>query len=64
MVSRLRQSIHITNPYFVPDEKMISTLLDAAQRGVKVVHLIPGQVFEQGPRPLAGHRRVLYTRTW
>jgi cardiolipin synthase len=43
MVSLLRQSIHITNPYFVPDEKMISTLLDAARRGVKVVLLIPAR---------------------
>jgi cardiolipin synthase A/B len=37
-----RHSIHITNPYFVPDEKMIGTLVAAAQRGVKVVLLIPG----------------------
>ena len=39
-----RQSIHITNPYFVPDEKMIDTLLDSARRGVKVVLLIPGTI--------------------
>ena len=39
-----RQSIHITNPYFVPDEKMISTLLGAAQRGVRVVLVIPGAI--------------------
>jgi cardiolipin synthase len=39
-----RQSIHITNPYFVPDEKMINTLVAAAQRGVQVVLLIPGAV--------------------
>ena len=43
-LSSARQSIHITNPYFVPDEKMISTLLDAARRGVKVVLLIPGAI--------------------
>jgi phosphatidylserine/phosphatidylglycerophosphate/cardiolipin synthase-like enzyme len=60
MVSRLRQSIHITNPDFVPDEKMISTLSDAARRGVKVVLLIPGQVFEQD---LANSRPVTY-RDW
>jgi len=39
-----RQSIHITNPYFVPDEKMIGTLVDAARRGVKVVLVIPGAI--------------------
>ena len=43
-LSSARQSIHITNPYFVPDEKMISMLLDAARRGVKVVLLIPGAI--------------------
>jgi cardiolipin synthase len=39
-----QRSIHITNPYFVPDDKMMSTLLDAAQRGVKVKLLIPGAI--------------------
>jgi cardiolipin synthase len=39
-----RRSIHITNPYFVPDEKMISTLVAAAQRGVRVVLVIPGAI--------------------
>jgi cardiolipin synthase A/B len=39
-----RHSIHITNPYFVPDEKMISTLVAAAQRGVQVVLVIPGAI--------------------
>jgi cardiolipin synthase len=39
-----RQSIHITNPYFVPDDKMIVTLMDAARRGVRVVLLIPGAI--------------------
>ena len=39
-----RHSIHITNPYVVPDEKMINTLLAAANRGVEVVLLIPGAI--------------------
>ena len=43
-LSSARQSIHITNPYFVPDDKMIDTLLDGARRGVKVVLLIPGPI--------------------
>lgn len=37
-----RRSIYITNPYFVPDDKMIDTLAQAAQRGVRVVLLLPG----------------------
>ena len=39
-----RHSIHITNPYFVPDDKMITTLVGAAQRGVQVVIIIPGAI--------------------
>ena len=39
-----RHSIHITNPYFVPDDKMISTLIGAAKRGVQVVLIIPGAI--------------------
>ena len=37
-------SIHITNPYFVPDDKMIETLLQTAQRGVRVVLILPGRI--------------------
>jgi cardiolipin synthase A/B len=43
-LSSAQRSIHITNPYFVPDEKMMSTLLDAALRGVEVRLLIPGAI--------------------
>jgi cardiolipin synthase A/B len=39
-----RHSIHITNPYFVPDDKMINTLVGAANRGVRVVLIIPGAI--------------------
>jgi cardiolipin synthase len=39
-----RRSIYITNPYFVPDDKMIDTLAQAAQRGVRVVLLLPGAI--------------------
>src|SRR5262245_48407848 len=39
-----RHSIHITNPYFVPDDKMINTLVGAAKRGVQVVLIIPGAI--------------------
>ena len=39
-----RRSIYITNPYFVPDEKMVTTLLQARRRGVRVVLLLPGAI--------------------
>ena len=39
-----RRTIYITNPYFVPDEKMIETLLQSRQRGVRVVLLLPGAI--------------------
>ncbi len=39
-----KHSIHITNPYFVPDDKMINTVTRAAQRGVRVVLIVPGPI--------------------
>ncbi|HEY7205768.1 MAG TPA: cardiolipin synthase [Methylomirabilota bacterium] len=39
-----RHSIYITNPYFVPDDKMIETLVQARQRGVRVVLILPGAI--------------------
>jgi cardiolipin synthase A/B len=39
-----KQSIRITNPYFVPDDKMIKTLIGAARRGVRVTLIVPGAI--------------------
>jgi cardiolipin synthase A/B len=39
-----KQTIYITNPYFVPDEKMIKTLIGAARRGVRVILIVPGEI--------------------
>jgi len=39
-----QHTIHITNPYFVPDDKMIDTLVGAAKRGVQVTLIIPGAI--------------------
>jgi cardiolipin synthase len=39
-----QQSISITNPYFLPEDKMIQTLVQAARRGVRIVLLIPGVI--------------------
>lgn len=43
-VSAARQSILITNPYFVLDEKMQRALIQAATRGVRVKVLVPGAI--------------------
>src|SRR5262245_7766501 len=39
-----QRSISITNPYFVPEDKMIETLVVAARRGVRVTLLLPGAI--------------------
>ena len=39
-----QRTIYITNPYFLPDSKMIDTVVQAAQRGVRVVILLPGVI--------------------
>lgn len=39
-----KRSIYITNPYFLPDEKMIETLIATARRGVDVQVLLPGAI--------------------
>jgi cardiolipin synthase len=39
-----QKSIYITNPYFIPDERMIEALLEAVKRGVRVVVLGPGDI--------------------
>ena len=43
-MSSARRSIHITNPYFLPDGRMTEVLTDAARRGVRVAVLLPGAI--------------------
>ncbi len=43
-MSSAQRSISITNPYFVPEDKMIETLIVAAARGVRVTLLLPGEI--------------------
>jgi cardiolipin synthase len=43
-IASARKSIHISNPYFLPDERMQEALLNAAKRGVRVVALTPGKI--------------------
>ncbi len=42
--SPLRRSIYITNPYFLPDQRMTRALTEASERGVRVVLLLPGAI--------------------
>ena len=43
-ISSARRTIHITNPYFVPDEGITRALLQARARGVRIVLLLPGPI--------------------
>jgi cardiolipin synthase len=43
-MSAARRSIYITNPYFLPDDRMIRVLTEAPPRGVRVVVLLPGAI--------------------
>jgi cardiolipin synthase len=43
-INSAKKSILISNPYFIPDDRMIDALLQAAQRGVKVNVLVPGKI--------------------
>ena len=43
-ITAAKKSILITNPYLLPDERMIDALLAATARGVHVVLLTPGKI--------------------
>jgi len=43
-VASAQRSIHITNPYFVPDDKMVEALVQTARRGVRVALILPGAI--------------------
>ena len=42
-ISHAEHSVHLTNAYFVPDPQLVRVLQNAAQRGVDVRLLLPGQ---------------------
>jgi cardiolipin synthase len=50
-----RQSILLTNPYFVLDDRMTEALLAATRRGVRVVALTPGQIDHNLVRSASRH---------
>jgi cardiolipin synthase A/B len=43
-ISSARRSIYLTNPYFLPDDRMIRALIEASERGVRIVALLPGAI--------------------
>ena len=43
-IASARRTVYLTNPYFLPDERMEEALLAAAARGVRVVALAPGKI--------------------
>jgi cardiolipin synthase A/B len=42
-ISCALNTIHLTSPYFVPDEQMLNALTDAAKRGVDVKIILPAK---------------------
>jgi cardiolipin synthase len=43
-IASAKKSILITNPYFIPDDRMVDALVRAAGRGVRIVILVPGKI--------------------
>lgn len=43
-ITSAQKSIHISNPYFLPDERIQEAMLKAVRRGVSVVVLTPGKI--------------------
>ena len=43
-ITSAKKSILITNPYFIPDDRMINAMLNAAAGGVQVIVLVPGKI--------------------
>lgn len=56
-ISGARQSLLIENAYFVPDRELIDALVAAAQRGVKVQIIVPGEHIDQKAVRRASHKR-------
>jgi cardiolipin synthase len=43
-IAGARHSVYLTNPYFLPDDRLEQALVDATARGVRVVALTPGKI--------------------
>lgn len=56
-IASARQSLKIANAYFVPDEQIVDALVLAAQRGVKVQIIVPGEHIDQKAVRRASRKR-------
>lgn len=45
-IAAARKSIHLSASYFVPDDLAVATLVEAAQRGVRVGIIVPGSLID------------------
>ena len=54
-IAGARRSVYLTNPYFLPDDRMEEALLAAAARGVRVVALTPGKIDHNVVRAASRH---------
>lgn len=43
-IASAKKTVYITNPYFLPAERMANALLKAVARGVRVIVLTPGKI--------------------
>lgn len=56
LIFSAKRSIVITNPYFVPDESLLSAIISAAKRGVKI-SMLNSEIMDQR---LVGHAQRSY----
>src|SRR5262249_13612697 len=42
LIAKSARSVHVTNPYFLPDKSLRQELVNAVRRGVDVTVLVPG----------------------
>jgi cardiolipin synthase len=43
-IAAARKSILISNPYFLPDDRIVEALINAVKRGVQVIVLVPAKI--------------------
>jgi cardiolipin synthase A/B len=53
-ISAAQRSIYLTTPYFAPDTEMLDALVQAANRQVRVVMLVPGVIDHNIIKPAGG----------
>ena len=56
-IASAQRTVRIINPYFIPDEELCEALCAAAQRGVKVQIIVPGEHMDQKAVQRASRKR-------